>query len=82
MLPDRGSKKKNGKLPCHLPSSDWPVCYEDSCYLNRSCPVYKGHHPSPLRDYIPLPPVFIFLHPFEAVPYSYQIQVQDTNSDD
>jgi len=60
--------------PCHLSMSNWPVCYEDNCYLNRNCQVYRGLQPSPERDYIPLPPAFIQFYPSEVIPYPFQGQ--------
>ena len=74
-------KTKNGKTPCCRSLTDWPVCYADGCYMNYRCPVYRGKYPNPVRDYIPMPPVFILLQPFEAVPVSYQITIQDYESD-
>ncbi len=67
----------NGFTPCRLRIDQWPKCTEDNCYLNYRCPVYRGTYPSPIRDYIPLPPVFIRISPYEAVPFSYRIEIQD-----
>lgn len=68
---------KNHKLPCRLSLLDWPTCYANECYLNYRCPAYRGLYPSPVRDYIPMPPVFILLGHYEAVPVSYQIPAAD-----
>lgn len=73
---------QNGKTPCLLSIAEWRVCYEHNCYLNYRCPVYRGGRPSPVRDYIPLPPVFILVGPHQAVPFSYQIQVLEPDEDD
>lgn len=72
---------QNGKTPCRLCTDEWPVCYEDHCYQNYCCPVYRGKHPSPVRDYIPLPPVFILVGPYQSIPFAYQIQVLDPESE-
>jgi len=74
------SRKKNHRTPCRLALLDWPICYADGCYLNYRCPVYRGLHPNPERDYIPLPPVFALLGPFEAVPVSYHIPGKDDSN--
>jgi hypothetical protein len=76
------SVSPNGKTPCLLPISDWPVCYAHGCYLNNRCPVYRGAYPSPVRDYIPHPPVFILLNPFEAIPISYRIKIETDDPDE
>jgi hypothetical protein len=76
------TKDKNDQTPCRLSVADWPVCYADGCYLNNRCPVYRGKHPSPVRDYIPLPPVFILLESHEAIPFSYQIQTTHFDPDE
>lgn len=73
MLSNPTTALKNGKTPCCRPLSEWPICYSDACYLNRECPAYRGSRPSPVRDYIPLPPVFILVEPFEAFPFSYKV---------
>jgi len=75
----KSSSSKNGKTPCQRSMHDWPVCYSDGCYLNRCCPVYRGNHPSPIRDYIPHPPVFILVDPFEAVPFAYHIPISQSD---
>jgi hypothetical protein len=70
-------KTKNGLTPCLLSTAEWPVCYEHNCYQNYRCSVYRGNRPNPVRDYIPLPPVFILVGPYQAIPFSYQIRVAD-----
>ncbi len=62
--------------PCRLLVSQWPICYANGCYHNYHCPVYRGGYPSPVRDYLPLPPVFVLFGNYEAVPYSYGIPVE------
>jgi len=68
---------RNGTTPCCLNTDDWPVCYEDNCYLNRDCQVYRGNHPAPKRNYLPKPPVFILVGRFEVIPVSYRIKIAD-----
>lgn len=68
-------KGGNSRTPCQLSQAVWPVCYADGCYMNYRCPVYRGLHPNPKRDYIPLPPVFVRTGPYEAEPISYHIPV-------
>ena len=74
------SEIQNSKTPCNRSFEDWPICYADGCYLNYRCPIYSGKFPSPIRDYIPMPPVFILLEPFEAIPISYLIPIKDSES--
>lgn len=71
------NKVGNGLTPCRLPLADWPVCFDNGCYLNCRCPVFRGSRPNPVRDYLPLPPVFILLGPYEALPISYCIPAVD-----
>ncbi|MBU0518377.1 hypothetical protein KKA00_09370 [bacterium] len=68
---------RNGTTPCCLQTADWPICYEDNCYMNRECQVYRGKNPAPERNYLPHPPVFILVGRFEAIPYSYRIKIAD-----
>lgn len=75
------SEQTNGRTPCCRSKAEWPVCYADGCYLNYRCPVYRGKYPSPVRDYIPMPPVFLLIDTFEAVPISYHIPLPDYESD-
>jgi hypothetical protein len=68
-------KKTTRKItttPCQREMIEWPICYENNCYQNYCCPVYRGKFPSPVRDYIPMPPVFI-PGPYYAFPVSYNI---------
>ncbi|MCX6641393.1 MAG: hypothetical protein NTW14_13090 [bacterium] len=58
---------ENHQTLCRLSAEEWTVCYANGCYLNYRCPVYRGCRPSPIRDYIPLPAVFILLES-EAIP--------------
>lgn len=81
-MPASNSKAaQNGLTPCRLRIGDWPKCTEDNCYLNYRCPIYRGIYPSPVRDYIPLPPVFIRVTPFEAVPFFYRTEVPDIDDE-
>ncbi|HEX7343168.1 MAG TPA: hypothetical protein VF398_02830 [bacterium] len=68
-------KEGNGLTPCRISLEGWPVCFSDGCYMNYRCPVYRGRFPNPERDYIPLPPVFVRVGPFEALPVTYHIPV-------
>jgi hypothetical protein len=43
--------------------------------MNYRCPVYCGLHPSPERDYVPLPSVFVLVRRGEAEAISYHIPV-------
>ncbi|TKJ41035.1 hypothetical protein CEE37_05050 [candidate division LCP-89 bacterium B3_LCP] len=70
-------KKLNGVTPCRRPVEEWPTCFDNGCYLNNQCPVYNGKYPSPIRDYIPHPPVFILIGTFEAIPFSYKIKIEE-----
>ena len=73
---------KNNLTPCRREKEEWPICYENNCYQNYCCPAYRGKFPSPVRDYIPLPPVFILVSPDEAIPFFYQIQVTTFDSEE
>ena len=68
-------KRKNLLTPCRLPLGEWKICYANTCYLNRCCPVFRGRYPSPVRDYIPKPPVFTSVGAYDALPISYKIPV-------
>ena len=82
-MPSPPSKSvTSGLTPCRLPVDQWTKCTENNCYLNYRCPVYQGIYPNPVRDYIPLPPVFIRVSPYEAVPFSYHIVIQDIDGED
>jgi|GEM_PF-2995996 len=70
-----------GQTPCRLPVEEWSTCYADGCYLNHCCPSYRGSRPNPPRDYLPLPPVFLRLGPYEAIPYSYTIPRLDPDGE-
>ena len=76
------STKNHDLTPCRLKLADWPVCYENNCYLNYCCPSYQGIYPNPVRDYIPMPPVFFPLSPYHAIPFSYKIQIVDLEEEE
>ena len=43
-------------LPCRIPRSEHPICYERNCYLSgEGCPVHKG----PKKHIIPRLPDYI-----------------------
>ncbi len=71
------SKAGGGWTPCCLPLSEWKICYDNGCYLNYRCPVYRGCRPNPERDYLPLPAVFVLIEPFEAFPISFHVPGPD-----
>ena len=47
-------RKSRGKtLPCGIIVGLLRICLEPNCYLNYKCPIYKGSHINPPREYLP-----------------------------